>query len=108
MEAASSKITSAIRRFIQKKQIKELYEKCKNCYSLYPHSCDVGDSVDIVVYNDLGSVKKAKSIMVSYCDVRKCFVFDIPKKKFRLNKLYRFNFYMAIFTGVPPNNRCSH
>ena len=30
--------------------------------------------------------------MVSYCDVRKYFVFDIPKKKFILNKLYRFNF----------------
>jgi hypothetical protein len=92
MEAASSKITNAIRRFVQKKQIKEVYEKCQNCYSLYPLDCDIGDSVDIFVYNDLGSVKKAKSIMVSYCNVRKCFVFDVPKKKFKLNKLYRFNF----------------
>lgn len=91
---ASNKIKSNIQIYITKKKFKEIHSKVKDCYSIYPSSEGI-DNVDIVIYTDPSNVKKGRCIPLKFCPLRKKFVFDVYKNKYRFNKIIRFNFVIS-------------
>lgn len=97
-------IISNMRYYLLKQKLKETLSKVVSCYSLFaPFSPKPTDKVELSVYNDPYSIRKSRLIPVSFCPVRKSFVFDIPKNKFRFNKLYYFSFVINDSYVVDPS-----
>jgi len=96
-----NKIINNIRHFIKYKRdynknftkTQKLIKKIKDCYSISPTYNNM-TKISIKIYYDLKDIKKFEIFPLKFCQIRKRFVFDIPKKKFFLksNKTLRFNF----------------
>ena len=81
-----------MKRYLTYKRYKEISSKVKDCYSIYPSSDCVSSSVDIMIYSDPSNVKKGRCVPLKYCALRRAYVFDVYKNKYRFNKIIRFNF----------------
>lgn len=98
---AVKKIINNFRHFIKYKRdynkniikTQKLIKKIKDCYSISPTYNNM-TKISIKIYYDLKDIKKFEIFPLKFCQIRKRFVFDIPKKKFFLksNKTLRFNF----------------
>ena len=98
---ASDKIKSNIKIYITKKKFKEIHSKVKDCYSIYP-TCQGMNNVDIMIYTDPSNVKKGRCVPLKLCPLRKAFVFDVYKNKYRFNKIMRFNFVIEQTEIIDP------
>ena len=98
---ASDKIKSNIQIYITKKKFKEIHSKVKDCYSIYPSS-ERMNNVDIMIYTDPSNVRKGRCVPLKFCPLRKKFVFDVYKNKYRFNKIIRFNFVIEHTEIIDP------
>ena len=75
-----------------------------NYYSVYPTDIEYSsDKVEIKLFLDLKNKNVFKILKVKYCKVRKCFAFDIPKKKFPPHiKIMRFIFIINDIYALDP------
>lgn len=100
-QRAINLIKSNIQIYLIKKQFKEINSKVKDCYSIYSSVSKVQD-MDILLYNDIRNVQKGRTIPMKYCPLRKAYVFDVFKNKYRYNKIIRFNFVINNNIVVDP------
>lgn len=85
-------IQQKYKKYKQLKLLKNLREKNKNYYFIYP-SIGNYSSIKIKIFTDLRNSTKYKILLVKFCPIRNCFVFEIPKSKFlKKKKIMRFNF----------------
>ena len=100
-QRAINLIKSNIQIYLVKKKFKEIYPKVKDCYSIYSSVSKVQD-MDILLYNDIRNVQKGRTIPMKFCPLRKTYVFDVFKNKYRYNKIIRFNFVINNNVVVEP------
>lgn len=88
---SSIKLNANIKRYLTHKRYKGISSEVKECYSIYPSNCD-SNSIDIMIYSEPSNVRKGRCVPLKFCSLRRSFVFDVYKNKYRFNKILRFNF----------------
>ena len=72
--------------------IHKLAHKVRGCYTIYPERKDALNMY-LKIYNNELKKEECKIIKLDFCQVRKCFLKDIPKNKFYTSKkIMYFNF----------------
>ena len=94
-EQSAILIQNKFRRYTKKKELFYFAKKNKYNYSIYPSflSDNNKKNIKIKLYNDL--LKSDYYVLpVKFCNIRNCYVFDIPKNQFndKSNKIIHFNF----------------
>lgn len=70
----------------------KLSHKVRGCYSIYPERKDALKMYIKIFFNELKK-EEYKIIPLDFCQIRKCFIKDIPKNKFYTSKkIMYFNF----------------
>lgn len=85
---AAEKIQLNFKHCLNSKKYHCLYEKVKNCYSIYPSIYNKEQTLLMRIF--IGD--QCKQIRVGYCRLRKVFVIDIPKSKVLRTRQLKINY----------------